>query len=119
MDSVVAVAEIVAVVVDSVVVVAVTVVVVAVVAVDSVVVVVVAVVRSTGLGIFAHLPVVHAGGARGGRPGLGGARGGAKVIIEPHRHEGVFIARGKEDLLVSKNLVPGESVYNGSAFPSR
>jgi len=33
------------------------------------------------------------------------------VIIEPHRHGGVFIARGKEDLLVTKNLVPGESVY--------
>ncbi|KAJ3231629.1 fibrillarin [Chytriomyces hyalinus] len=55
------------------------------------------------------------GGARGGRGGArggrGGARGGAKVIVEPHRHEGVFIARGKEDLLVTKNLVPGESVY--------
>lgn len=48
------------------------------------------------------------GAPRGGR---GGARGGAKVIIEPHRHEGVFIARGKEDLLVTKNLLPGESVY--------
>lgn len=33
------------------------------------------------------------------------------MIIEPHRHEGVFIARGKEDLLVTKNMVPGESVY--------
>ncbi|KAL0078715.1 rRNA 2'-O-methyltransferase fibrillarin [Phycomyces blakesleeanus] len=52
------------------------------------------------------------GGARGGRGGAsGGARGGAKVIIEPHRHEGIFVARGKEDLLVTKNLVPGESVY--------
>lgn len=30
---------------------------------------------------------------------------------EPHRHAGVFVARGKEDLLVTKNLVPGESVY--------
>ncbi|KAJ1737575.1 Small subunit processome complex component [Coemansia sp. Benny D160-2] len=49
------------------------------------------------------------GGARGGK--AGGARGGAKVIVEPHRHEGIFIARGKEDLLVTKNLVPGESVY--------
>ncbi|KAL5511597.1 NOP1 [Sanghuangporus vaninii] len=48
------------------------------------------------------------GGARGGR---GGARGGAKVIIEPHKHEGVFIAKGKEHMLVTKNLVPGESVY--------
>lgn len=24
-------------------------------------------------------------------------KGGSKVVIEPHRHEGVFIARGKED----------------------
>ncbi|KAG0838025.1 hypothetical protein G6F57_001180 [Rhizopus arrhizus] len=55
------------------------------------------------------------GGARGGRGGrggaAGGARGGAKVIVEPHRHAGIFVARGKEDLLVTKNLVPGESVY--------
>eukprot|EP01137_Pigoraptor_chileana_P007103 Opistho-2@52237 len=56
------------------------------------------------------------GGDRGGRGGRGaggrgGARGGAKVVIEPHRHEGVFIARGKEDVIVTKNLVPGESVY--------
>lgn len=34
-------------------------------------------------------------------------KGGAKVVIEAHRHEGVFIARGKEDALVTKNLVPG------------
>ncbi|KAL6617171.1 Fibrillarin [Neocallimastix sp. 'constans'] len=53
------------------------------------------------------------GGGRGGRGGPKGgrAKGSAKVVIEPHRHEGVFIARGKEDLLVTKNLVPGESVY--------
>ncbi|KAJ2798391.1 Small subunit processome complex component [Coemansia guatemalensis] len=53
------------------------------------------------------------GGARGGGRGgaRGGAKGGAKVIVEPHRHEGIFVARGKEDLLVTKNLVPGESVY--------
>jgi len=38
-------------------------------------------------------------------------RGGRKVIIEPHRHEGVFIAKGKEDALVTKNMVNGESVY--------
>jgi Fibrillarin len=35
----------------------------------------------------------------------------AQVIVEPHRHTGIFIARGKEDALVTKNLVPGESVY--------
>jgi len=33
------------------------------------------------------------------------------VIVEPHRHEGIFIARGKEDALVTRNMVPGESVY--------
>ncbi|KIN05839.1 hypothetical protein OIDMADRAFT_154379 [Oidiodendron maius Zn] len=55
------------------------------------------------------------GGARGGRGaprgGKGGARGGAKTIVEPHRHAGIFVARGKEDMLVTKNLAPGESVY--------
>ena len=48
------------------------------------------------------------GGARGGR---GGARGGSNVILKPHKHAGVFIAEGKESLLVTKNLVPGEAVY--------
>ncbi|KAG8433719.1 hypothetical protein GDO86_012176 [Hymenochirus boettgeri] len=48
------------------------------------------------------------GGRGGGRGGFGAGR---KVIVEPHRHEGVFICRGKEDALVTKNLVPGESVY--------
>lgn len=46
-------------------------------------------------------------GGRGGR----GMKGGAKVVIEGHRHDGIFIARGKEDALVTKNMVPGESVY--------
>lgn len=32
-------------------------------------------------------------------------------LEEPHRHPGVFVARGKEDMLVTKNLTPGESVY--------
>ncbi|KAF1954749.1 Fibrillarin [Byssothecium circinans] len=50
------------------------------------------------------------GGARG-RGGAGGARGGAKTIVEPHRHAGVFVGRGKEDHLLTKNLTPGESVY--------
>ncbi|KAG5898362.1 hypothetical protein JTB14_015796 [Gonioctena quinquepunctata] len=53
------------------------------------------------------------GGARGGGRGGGGGgfRGGKTVVIEPHRHEGVFIARGKEDALVTLNLVPGSEVY--------
>jgi len=37
--------------------------------------------------------------------------GGAKVLIEPHRHEGVFIARSKEDALVTLNSTPGKDVY--------
>ncbi|KAI0362618.1 Fibrillarin [Trametes cingulata] len=48
-------------------------------------------------------------GGRGG--GRGGAKGGSNVILKPHRHKGVFIAEGKESLLVTKNLVPGEAVY--------
>lgn len=55
------------------------------------------------------------GGGRGGggRPsgGPGGFKGGKKVIIEPHRHAGVFVARGKEDALVTKNMIPGETIY--------
>ena len=38
-------------------------------------------------------------------------KGGQKVIIEPHRHEGVFIARSKEDALVTLNSTPGKDVY--------
>lgn len=38
-------------------------------------------------------------------------RGGSKVMVEGHRHAGIFIARGKEDALVTRNMVPGESVY--------
>ena len=58
------------------------------------------------------------GGARGGRGGgRGGARGGigagAKVLVQPHeRFEGVYVLRGKDDAIVTKNLTPGESVYN-------
>ncbi|KAE8681463.1 rRNA 2'-O-methyltransferase fibrillarin [Hibiscus syriacus] len=40
------------------------------------------------------------------------AKGGSKVVVDPHRHEGVFVAKGKEDALVTKNMVPGEAVYN-------
>jgi rRNA 2'-O-methyltransferase fibrillarin len=38
-------------------------------------------------------------------------KGGAKVIIEKHRLDGIFIAKGKEEALVTRNLIPGESVY--------
>jgi len=52
------------------------------------------------------------GGGRGGRGGgRGGMDGGAKVVVEPHRHEGIFVARGKEDALVTLNSTPGVAVY--------
>ncbi len=53
------------------------------------------------------------GGDRGGRGGRGGVGAGAKVVVEPHdRFPGVFIMRGKDDALLTRNTVPGESVYN-------
>ena len=39
------------------------------------------------------------------------------MVIEQHRHAGVFIARGKEDALVTFNMAPGirwDSVLAGS-----
>lgn len=51
-------------------------------------------------------------GGRGGGSAGGGFKGGKKALVEPHpRFGGVFVARGKEDALVTRNLVPGESVY--------
>ena len=41
-------------------------------------------------------------------------REGDKVWVEDgdgKHHPGIFVGRGKEDLLLTKNLVPGESVY--------
>ncbi|EYU25121.1 hypothetical protein ABFS82_06G031200 [Erythranthe guttata] len=52
------------------------------------------------------------GAARGNRGGRIGMKGGIKVVVEPHRHAGVFIAKGKDDALCTKNMVPGETVYN-------
>ena len=56
------------------------------------------------------------GGSRGGGRGRGGARGGARggsksVVIEKHRHEGIFIVKGKDESIGTLNLVPGVSVY--------
>lgn len=54
-------------------------------------------------------------GGRGGRGGGFGGRGGPrgpKVFVIPHRIKGVYVAKGPQDTLVTKNLVPGESVYN-------
>ena len=43
--------------------------------------------------------------------GGGKAKGGSKTVVEPHRHKGIFISRGKEDVLVTRNLVAGDAVY--------
>eukprot|EP00389_Voromonas_pontica_P002958 GDKH01004383.1.p1 GENE.GDKH01004383.1~~GDKH01004383.1.p1 ORF type:complete len:262 (-),score=81.12 GDKH01004383.1:176-961(-) len=52
------------------------------------------------------------GGARGGRGGARGGRGGAAAtVIEPHKHEGAFVSKGKSDVLLTRNMVVGESVY--------
>merc|ERR1712021_208205 len=52
------------------------------------------------------------GGSKGKGKGKGAGKGaGSKVVVEPHRHQGMFIAKGKEDALCTLNLVPGESVY--------
>ena len=65
-----------------------------------------------GIQKFGGPPRGRGGPGRGGRGGgRGGARGGAKTILEPHRHPGIFIAKAKESMLVTKNLVPGDSVY--------
>ncbi|EPR61107.1 fibrillarin [Toxoplasma gondii GT1] len=51
------------------------------------------------------------GRGRGGRGGLGGKGGPQKVLVVPHRFEGIFMSKGKADSLVTRNMVPGESVY--------
>ncbi len=58
-----------------------------------------------------YIYIYFRGGGRGGGGRGGGMKGGSKVVIEPHRHEGVFIARGKEDALVTLNSTPGVAVY--------
>lgn len=60
-------------------------------------------------------PMRGGSGGRGGRGGGFGGRGGPrgpKVFVIPHRIKGVYVAKGPQDTLVTKNLVPGESVYN-------
>ncbi|CAD2107548.1 rRNA 2'-O-methyltransferase fibrillarin, putative [Plasmodium vinckei] len=66
------------------------------------------------------------GGGRGGGGRGGGGRGGGgnkdkgfkkgKVIVVPHRFPGVYLLKGKSDILVTRNLVPGESVYGEKRY---
>jgi len=51
------------------------------------------------------------GKGKKGKDGKGKGKGKAQVVIEPHRHEGAFVSKGRDDSLVTKNMVPGESVY--------
>ena len=55
-------------------------------------------------------------GARGrGRGGTSFQSRSSKLLIEPHRHPGIYIAKSKEDMLVTKNLVPGNN-FSLSSF---
>lgn len=38
-------------------------------------------------------------------------KGGAKVTVVPHRFPGIYVAKGKDDALVTKNMDIGNSVY--------
>jgi rRNA 2'-O-methyltransferase fibrillarin len=38
-------------------------------------------------------------------------KGGQKVIVEKHRHEGVFVSSGKDAGILTLSMVPGEAVY--------
>mmetsp|Transcript_86729 Transcript_86729/g.136830 ORF Transcript_86729/g.136830 Transcript_86729/m.136830 type:complete len:288 (-) Transcript_86729:78-941(-) len=51
------------------------------------------------------------GGKAKGKGKGGKGKGAAKVVIEPHRHEGAFVSKGKDDSLVTRNMDPGQSVY--------
>jgi hypothetical protein len=64
-------------------------------------------------------PKGRGGPGRGRGRGHGGTRGGAEAIPEPHRHLGIFIAKTKESMLLTKNLVPGESFYGEKELLSR
>ncbi|KAA8539943.1 hypothetical protein F0562_026635 [Nyssa sinensis] len=69
--------------------------------------------RGRGLGRPRGSAMKPRGGGGRGRGGhWGGMRGGSKVVVELHRHEGLFIAKGKEDAICTTNMVPGEAVYN-------
>ena len=37
--------------------------------------------------------------------------GGNKTAVIPHRHPGIFVAKGKQDALLTKNMDPGRDVY--------
>lgn len=51
-------------------------------------------------------------GKKGKGKGKKGGKGPSAVVIEAHaRFASVFNAKGKDDCLVTKNMVPGESVY--------
>lgn len=53
------------------------------------------------------------GRGRGGGGTKGGMKGGKKITVEAHRHERVFVVKGAgQDAICTKNMIPGESVYN-------
>ena len=58
-----------------------------------------------------RLSAAEQGKGKGKGKGKGGMKGGSKVVVEAHRHAGVFVARAKEDALCTLNSTPGKDVY--------
>ena len=60
-------------------------------------------------GSFQEDTSVHRGTrSRGRGRGSFSTRGSNKLVIEPHRHPGIYIAKAKEDMLITKNMVTGK-----------
>ena len=51
------------------------------------------------------------GGPMRGNRGPGGPKGGSKVIVQTHRFPGIYILKGKEDVIATLSIAPGENVY--------
>jgi len=67
--------------------------------------------RVTMSGVADETPVVSSSWNSAKGKGKGKGKGAPKQVVEPHRHKGVYIARGKEDVLVTRNMVTGDAVY--------
>ena len=68
--------------------------------------------RGGGKPNFSNRSIRGGARGRGGRGGVGAAKGKAKAVITPHRLPGIFVAKtAKEDLLVTLSFAPGETVY--------
>ncbi|XP_039134565.1 rRNA 2'-O-methyltransferase fibrillarin 1-like [Dioscorea cayenensis subsp. rotundata] len=68
--------------------------------------------RQRGGDVFGSTSNGSRGERRGGKSGCSGwIKDGEGVVVEPHRHAGVFNAKGEQYALCTKSLVAGELVY--------